>query len=289
MILENEHLLVELKLLGAELTRIYSKTTKLEYLWEGDAEFWNRQSPVLFPIVGGLKDKKYVVDGVEYKLPQHGFARDSEFQIIEQEGDFVVLELLSSEETLKIYPFKFSLQITYRIDKNKLSVGYKVINKDSKEILFSIGGHPGFKCPLVNGTSFEDYYFEFPEVENPTQTFINIAIGLRKEKIAQVDLGKKIHLKYDLFKNDALIYEGLKSTEVSLLSTKHQHGLKFSFTNFNYLAFWTKGKDAPFICIEPWCGIADSESGQNEFSEKLGVEKLAIDKTFDTEYSMEFF
>ncbi|PCI10640.1 MAG: hypothetical protein COB73_03180 [Flavobacteriaceae bacterium] len=289
MILENEDLFVELKLTGAELTRIYSKTTKLEYLWEGDSEYWNRQSPVLFPIVGGLKDKKYVVDGVEYELSQHGFARDGKFKIIEQAADFVILELQDSEESLKVYPFKFSLQITYSIDKNKISVGYKVINKDSKEILFSIGGHPGFRCPLVNGSSFEDYYFEFPEDEKPIQTFINIEVGLRKEKTSQVDLGKKISLKYDLFENDALIYEGLKSTEVSLLSSKHPHGLKFRFTNFNYLAFWTKGKDAPFICIEPWCGIADSEEGQNEFSEKLGVEKLAMDEVFDTEYSMELF
>jgi len=289
MILENEFLLIEFKLTGAELTRIYSKSTKLDYLWEGDSEYWNRQSPVLFPIVGGLKDKKYVVDGVEYELPQHGFARDGEFKIIDQQQDFVVLELLSSEDSLKVYPFKFSLQITYRLERNKLTTAYKVINKDSKEILFSIGGHPGFKCPLVDGTSFEDYYFEFPEDENPVQTFINIDVGLRKEKKDKVDLGKKINLRYDLFDNDALIYEGLKSTKVALLSTKHKHGLSFDFTGFKYLAFWTKGKDAPFICIEPWWGIADSENGQNEFSEKLGVVKLPVDTAFTTKYSMEFF
>lgn len=289
MKLENEDLLVEIKLTRAELTRIYSKSTKLDYLWEGDSNHWNRQSPVLFPIVGGLKNKKYLVDGIEYKLPQHGFARDGEFNVIEQQKDFVVLELQHSTETLKVYPYEFSLQIAYRIDKNKLSVGYKVINKDTQEILFSIGGHPGFKCPLVDGTSFEDYYFEFPEGENPTQTFINIDVGLRKERTSQVDLGKKISLDYQLFENDALIYEGLKSTIVSLLSTKHKHGLTFDFTNFNYLAFWTKGKGAPFICIEPWCGIADSEVGQNEFSEKLGVERLSIGGAFDIEFSMKFF
>ena len=289
MKLENEGLLIEIKLVGAELTRIYSKSAKLDYLWEGDSKYWNRQAPVLFPIVGSLKDKKYVVDGIEYELPQHGFARDGEFKIIEQEKDFVVLELLSSKETLKVYPYKFSLQITYRIKKNKLSVAYKVINRDSKEILFSIGGHPGFKCPLVEGTSFNDYYFEFPEDEKPNQIFINTSLGLRNEKEAKVDLGKKIELTYPLFDFDALIFEGLKSTKVSLLSSKHQHGLAFNFTNFNYLAFWTKGKDAPFICIEPWCGIADSVKGQNEFSKKSGIEPLAIGKTFDVEYSMEFF
>ena len=289
MKLENEDLLVEIKLTGAELTRIYSKSTKLDYLWEGDTEFWNRQAPVLFPIVGGLKDKKYVVDGVEYELPQHGFARDSEFRIIQQKKDLVTFELLYSEESLKVYPFKFCLQISYKIDKNRLLIKCNVVNIDSKEILFSIGGHPGFKCPLVDGTSFEDYYFEFPEDEKPTQTFINIDVGLRKEKTAQVNLGKKILLNYQLFENDALIYEGLKSTAVSLLSTKHKHGLTFDFTNFNYLAFWTKGKGAPFICIEPWWGIADSENGQDEFENKLGIVKLPVDATFTTKYSMEFF
>ncbi|MFK5880315.1 MAG: aldose 1-epimerase family protein [Flavobacteriaceae bacterium] len=289
MKLENDDILIEVKCIGAELTRIYSKSTKLDYLWEGDSNYWNRQSPVLFPIVGLLKDKKYIVDGVEYELPQHGFVRDSEFRIIQQKKDLVTFELLSTKETLKIYPYKFCLQISYRIDKNKLSVAYKVVNKDSKEILFSLGGHPGFRCPLVNGTSFEDYYLEFNEDEKPTQTFINRSLGLRKENTSKIDLGKVINLKYPLFDDDALIYEGLKSTEVSLLSSKHQHGVTFNFTDWKYLAFWTKGRDAPFICIEPWCGIADSEEGQNEFSEKLGIEKLVVGNTFDAEYSMEFF
>lgn len=289
MKLENEDLLVEIKLTGAELTRIYSKSMKLDYLWEGDSEIWDRQSPVLFPIVGGLKDKKYVIDGIEYELPQHGFARDSEFEIVQQKKGLVTLELLYSEDTLKVFPFKFCLQISYRIDKNRLLVNYNVVNIDLKEILFSIGGHPGFRCPLVGGTSFEDYYFEFPESENPIQTFINIDVGLRKEKTAQVNLGKNIPLDYQLFENDALIYEGLKSTEVSLLSTKHEHGLKFDFTNYKYLAFWTKGRHAPFICIEPWWGIADSENAQNEFERKLSIVKLPVGATFNSKYSMEFF
>ncbi len=289
MKLENDCLLIEINSVGAELTRIYSKKTELEYLWEGDSKFWGRQSPILFPTVGLLKDKKYTIDGVKYTLPQHGFARDCDFEIINQKNNSVILELIYSEETLKIYPFKFSLEISYHLDKNKLNVGYKVINIDTKEILFSIGGHPGFKCPLVEGTLFEDYYFEFTQDENPKQLFINPVIGLLNGKEANVDLGKRIPLDYSLFKNDALIYEGLKSTEVSLVSSKHQHGLTFNFEDWKYLAFWTKGKDAPFICIEPWCGIADSENGNTDFSTKLGIEKLAVEKTFAIDYSMEFF
>jgi galactose mutarotase-like enzyme len=289
MRIENDELLVELKTAGAELTRVYSKETELEYLWNGDASFWGRHAPVLFPIVGQVKNKTYVVEGSEYHLSQHGFARDCEFVIVNQEKDEVSFEVSYSEETLAIFPFKFTLQVSYRLVGNQLIVNYQVVNKDEKEILFSLGGHPAFNCPLVDGTSFEDYYLQFQEQETVNQLHLNTSTGLRNGNEEQVKIGKRIDLNYDLFDNDALIYEGLKSSEVSLLSTKHKHGLTFGFADWRYLAFWTKEKSAPFVCLEPWCGITDADDSKGDFSNKLAVEKLGVEKRFTIDYSVKFF
>jgi len=289
MIIENDKLLVEIKSAGAEMTRVYSKKTKLEYLWKGDASFWGRHAPILFPIVGQVKNKTYKVNKEEFHLSQHGFARDSEFSIINQEQGTVTLELTNSPVTSKVYPYKFSLEVSYTLVENQLFVSYQVINKDEKEIAFSIGGHPAFNCPLVENTSFDDYYLEFPEKESPKQIHLNPQTGLRNGKEELIDLGSKIDLNYELFKNDALIYEGFQSTEVSLLSPKHKHGLTFGFSDWKYLAFWTKAKNTPFLCIEPWCGITDADDSQGDFSTKLAVEKLAVEKRFNIEYSVKFF
>lgn len=289
MIIQNEELLVEIKLAGAELTKIYSKTTKLDYLWKGDATFWGRHAPVLFPIVGQVKDKNYVVDGVNYQLSQHGFARDQVFELVHQEEDAATFELSYSEESLAVYPFKFALQVTYQLIKNQLVVSYQVINKDDKELLFSLGGHPAFNCPLVEGTSFDDYYLSFPKQESPKQLHLNTATGLRNGQEDEVNLGDQLALNYDLFSNDALIYEGLKSSEVSLLSNKHDHGLTFTFEDWNYMAFWTKEKNAPFLCLEPWCGITDADDSNGDFKTKLGIEKLAVEKRFSIDYAVTFF
>jgi galactose mutarotase-like enzyme len=287
--IENKELLVEIKSAGAEMTRIYSKKTQLEYLWKGAPTFWGRHAPVLFPIVGQVKNKTYKVDGDDFHLPQHGFARDNEFKLLTQEEDEVTFELTDSDEIAKVYPFKFTLLVNYRLSANELFINYKVINKDDKEIMFSIGGHPAFNCPLVEGTSFDDYYLEFPEKETPQQIHLNMATGLRNGLKDLVKIGSKVELNYDLFKNDALIYEGLKSSEVSLKSSKHKHGLTFQFADWKYLAFWTKEKNAPFICIEPWCGITDEDNSKGDFIDKLAIEKLAVEKRFSVEYSVKLF
>ena len=289
MRLENEALIVELKSAGAELTRIYSKKTGLEYLWKGDAMFWGRHAPVLFPIVGQVKDKSYQVDGENYHLSQHGFARDNEFEVVYQDDSKARFELKSSVETLEIYPFEFVLHIEYDLVGSELSIAYSVINKSNKEMFFSIGAHPAFNCPLVEGTTFDDYYLEFPQNESPVQIHLNTQTGLRNGVEEKVLLGTKLPLSYELFKNDAVIYEGLKSQEVTLKSDKHNHGLTFKYPEWRYLAFWTKGKDVPFVCLEPWRGITDADDSNGDYVNKVGVEKLAASKHFDIKHSVEIF
>ena len=286
--LENVYLEVQLNTIGAELTRIYSKETGLDYLWPGDEAFWERQAPVLFPIIGKLKGGDFRYLGEYYKLPQHGFARNQQFDVVDQTSDAVRLSIKSNEETLKVYPFRFELVISYQLVENSVKVSYRVMNQDEKEMAFSIGGHPGFRCPLEEGLAFEDYYLEFDEPETPTQIMLSGATSLRSGMEAEVVLGNKIKLDYALFKNDALIYEGLKSKQVHLKSSKSAHGISFSFEDWRYLAFWTK-PDAPFICFEPWCGIADADDSNGLIWTKKGIEKLESEQKFEVAFQMAFF
>ena len=245
--IENDSLIVSCKTQGAELTSIYSKKTKLEYLWNGDDKYWGRHAPVLFPIVGQVKDKTYKVGESEYHLSQHGFARDKDFKVSEHTEDSITFRLMSSEETLEVYPYRFVLEIAYTLEGDKVKTSYNVVNHTDGDMLFSIGGHPAFNCPLVEGSSFDDHYFEFKVEEKPTQLHLNNQTGLRNGTVTQEEIGKKLPLNYELFKNDAVIYEGLQSKAVSLKSTKHSNGLHFDFSEWKYLAFWTKMEGTPFV------------------------------------------
>lgn len=286
--LENEHLQITLKKEGAELTRMYSKEHKIDYLWNGNPDFWKRHAPILFPIVGKLKDNKYRIENTTYNLPQHGFARDAVFEIINSETDTITFELRASEDSLQKYPYGFELQITYTLKANKLQINYKVINTDNKTIYFSIGAHPAFNCPLIKGTTFNDYYIEFEHNEAINQLHLDTNTGLISPNKTEKKVPKKLPLSYDVFKNDAVIFEGLQSESVSLKSTKHQHGITMKVKNWDYFAFWTK-KDTPFICFEPWMGIADFTNTNQNFKEKIGIKKLPTNEEFEVNYTISFF
>ena len=286
--LENEHLLINVKQEGAELTRIYSKKMQLEYLWEGDDAFWGRQAPVLFPIVGKLRNGTYRYKNKDYALSQHGFARDQRFDIISKTDDTISFCFESNEATLLVYPFRFQLIISYQLNANALTVSYQVINLDDRELLFSIGGHPGFRCPLEPGLNFDDYFLSFEHNEQPQQLMLDAATGLRTGVEKTIDFGNKVALNYELFNNDALIFEGLSSTMVKLQTERNEHGLNFRFAGWKYMAFWTK-KDAPYICFEPWHGIADAKDSNQDFANKKGIIHLAGNKQKAFNYEITCF
>lgn len=286
--LENDQLQIHLKTAGAELTKIYSKKTALDYLWKGDAKFWKRHAPVLFPIVGKLKNHTYFLGDKKFNLPQHGFARDNEFTVVSESASKIVFELSFSEKTLEIYPYQFQLFISYEIVESTLKIEYKVVNSDDKELFFSIGAHPAFSCPLTKNSDFSDYFIEFDQEETPLQYALNQDNGLREENPKPKSLGKQLDLNYELFEQDALIYKNIQSKKVSLKSTKHDHGIDFECTNWEYFAFWTK-ENAPFICFEPWMGAADLETTNQEFTKKDGILKLAPKASSVFEYSVSFY
>ncbi|EAC5806796.1 aldose 1-epimerase family protein [Listeria monocytogenes] len=284
--LENEVLLVEMKTAGAELTRIFHKDTGLEYLWNADSKFWGRHSPVLFPTVGRLVDDTYLVDGKQYHLGQHGFARDRDFQVIEQTENSVRFELDADEDSLAIYPYKFKLSIIYTIEKNTVAVSYEVENTDNKRIYFSIGAHPAFHLPLTNGTTFEDYYLDFGTEENLETLCLEGPYRSGEIKKIIDEPARYLPLSYDLFKNDALIFEALKQKEMTIKSDKTPHFVKVSFPEFPFVGVWTAKPGTPFLCIEPWYGIADGAGESVELRDKAGIEHLEPEAVFASEYEI---
>ena len=285
--LENENIKITANTFGGELNNLISKNDSTEFLWCGDAKHWKYHSPILFPIVGKVINNSYKVDGQIYELPQHGLARLREFALVEKTQNNLSFELSYSEDTLKIYPYKFKLTLSYTLLENGVKVSYDVENLDDKDIYFSIGGHPAFMCPLKENETFEDYYFEFNKKENSSLMNLNSTTGyFSRRKTEFFNNSNKINLSFNLFKNDALVFDDLKSNTITLKSDKNSKELTMDFTGFPYLALWTKSTGAPFVCIEPWYGHADFYDFNGELKEKSGIQKLGISENFHANYSL---
>lgn len=287
ILLENENLLINISAKGAELRSIKSKTTGLEYLWKGDAAYWGKFSPVLFPVIGALKNNTYLFDDKIYELPRHGFARDHEFEVQQVSEVEVLFTLKSSADTLKVYPFEFELGLRYQLSGSNVSCTYEVSNPGSKDLLFSVGGHPAFAAPLTAGTAYEDYYLEFNKDE--VITYFKIDDNLISDQTVDLQLNnRQLTLQHDLFYEDALVIKNLKSDAISLKNTKNEHGLHFNFSDFSFFGIWA-AKDADFICLEPWCGIADSIHHNQQLSDKEGINSLSPGLNWKRTWSAEVF
>lgn len=282
-IIENEHLRVSIRQQGAELTSIYNKTTGLEQLWQADASVWAWHAPNLFPVVGGLVNDELLVQGKAFKLPRHGFARNSNFILDENSRMQATFSLPYSNKTLEVYPYKFDFQIMYTLIENALRVTYKVINLDDKTIYFSVGGHPAFNVPFHAGEQYEDYYLEF-ESDEPLFANVLSASGYFTGEREPVALeGKKLRLSAELFSRDALVFKNIKSKMVIIKCDKHDETLSVEYPHFEHLGIWAK-PGAPFVCIEPWLGYADSEGGSADISKKEAIHALKHGHTFEAAY-----
>ncbi|WNM18292.1 aldose 1-epimerase family protein [Flavobacterium capsici] len=265
--IENKNLTAKINLKGAELFSLQSNTSKEEYIWEGSPVFWGKHSPILFPIVGTLKDNCYLYNGKQYEMHRHGFARDLEFKIKKQSTENVTLSLSSNELSKSKYPFDFELLIDYKLNEKNLIVSYTVINTDSVTLPYSIGGHPAFAL----NDNFENYSLEF-EINETLKRYIlkNDLISSDFEEIALVD--KKLRLNYALFQNDAMIIKQMNSKSISILKREVPF-LKFDFKDFPNFGIWTK-IGAPFICLEPWVGYSDTFENSGILFEKEGIQTL---------------
>lgn len=280
IIIKNEFLKAEISPKGAELVSVYKGQEN--FLWEIDRNFWDKTSPVLFPIIGGLKNDSYEFEGQKYQLPRHGFARECEFEITEKTEDSATFTLKYSKETLEIYPFEFTLSIQYYLIVNKLFIKYIVSNASSKKMYYSIGAHPAFS--IVG--DIENYSLEFDQSENLITHKLsdNLFSGETKEVALE---GKILPLNYSLFEQDAIVLKNTTTSHLTLLNNKVPK-LKVSFPDFPYLGIWSK-KNAPFICIEPWLGLADIHHTSGKLEEKEGILSLAPGSTQSHQWNVEFY
>ena len=270
---------------GAELSSVKNNEA-LEYMWQADKSVWPRHAPVLFPIVGKLKDNTYSIDNKNYELGQHGFARDSVFSLICHNAASCTLELRSDEESKKKFPFDFIFQVGYELDKNTLYTHYKIINPSEQVLLFSVGAHPGFNCPLEANELFEDYYLKF-EKTNLDITELNEGLLSGQRVPLQLE-GDKLHLNSTTFDKDALVFENKQINSIALLSKKSSHKIQLDCKNWPYFGIWSKKGCRDFICLEPWYGVADKENTNQLFTEKQGLIKLDAKKQFDCSFSITF-
>ncbi|MGZ5247054.1 MAG: aldose 1-epimerase family protein [Flavitalea sp.] len=283
--IENETLTILINEMGAELTSVTGRKAEIEYMWSGDPTFWGKHSPVLFPIVGTLKDNTYRYKGKEYKLPRHGFAREKKFTVSEDGSTF---SLSSDEETRKVYPFDFLLNIQYVLNENRLTVNYLVENKGETDMYFSLGAHPAFAVPIGKTGNYEDHFLEFNKEENADKWPITKEGLISSTPEPFLNNQKFIPLTKSLFEKDALVLKGLKSDCVSIRSNKDDNGIDFHFEGFPYFGIWA-AKDADFVCLEPWCGIADSETHNQDLETKEGINKLVMGEKFSRSWSIKVF
>jgi galactose mutarotase-like enzyme len=279
--LSNSNLTAQINHLGAELFSL-KNNLDTEYIWEGNPEFWGKHSPVLFPIVGTLKNNSYQYNNLEYYLSRHGFAREMTFSLLEKTEISAVFCIISNVETLKVYPFDFKLQIIYTLVEKSLEIEYIVINKGNTKMPFSIGAHPAFALP----NDFENYNIEFQESEDLNYYLLENDLIANKTKKLELN-NKKVALNYDLFANDALIFKNLNSRAIIILENSTPI-LKVNFEDFPSLGLWTK-VNAPFLCIEPWLGYSDTSESTGNLFEKEGILILEKSDTFESKFSIEIF
>lgn len=277
--ISNSNLTAQIKHLGAELFSLKSNQNK-EYIWEGNPTFWGKHSPILFPIVGSLKNNAYQYDEKEYHLSRHGFAREMKFELIEETVESATFSLVSTIETKKVYPFDFELQICYSLEENKLNINYKVINKNDFVIPFAIGAHPAF---ALNG-DFENYSLEFQQQENLNYFLLeeNLISNSSNEILLK---NRQLALNYQLFENDALVFKTIQSKSITILKNANPI-LKVNYSDFPNLGIWTV-QNAAFLCIEPWFGYSDTLEKYDDFSKKEGIQLLEKNEVFNSNFNIE--
>lgn len=274
----NDYLTAVINPQGAELISL--KDTNNEYIWEGNPDFWGKHSPILFPIVGTLKNNTYTYEGEQYSMTRHGFARDNYFTVKERNSRSVLFSFVSNDETKKQFPFDFELELKYTLKDKTLSLEYTVKNNGTTNMPFSLGAHPAFALP----GNFEDYSLIFEKDEPLVSS--QLENDLISEKTITIPAGQgKLRLSYDTFENDALIFKTLQSKKIEIAKNDIAF-LKVAYESFPHLGIWTK-PGAPFLCIEPWQGYSDTHNATGKLEDKEGIITLPINEEFNAAFSIE--
>ncbi len=272
--IRNESIQIIISDVGAELQSI--KKDGAEYLWNGDETYWKERSPLLFPYVGRFTEGKYLLEGKEYEMNIHGFARKLPYHVICKEEDRITFELRDNEATRGMYPYAFILQVSYELQGQEIAVTYRVSNCSKETMYFGIGGHPGFRVPLEEGLEFDDYYLEFGGVARPERighTPACFLSGVNTE--FPLEDGKRLRLSHNMFDDDAIVLQNM-ADEVTLKSDKGTRQVSVSYPNMPYLGIWHAPKtQAPYVCIEPWTSLPSRQDVVEEFKYKSDLIRLA--------------
>jgi galactose mutarotase-like enzyme len=282
--MENDLLAINIAPHGAELTSIRDIRTGFEYLWQADPAVWGRHAPVLFPIVGKVKNNALVVGGKTYPMTQHGFARDLLFTLVSETATSTWYQLQNDAQTLAVFPFPFELQLGYKLEGNTLHCVYKITNTGSDTLYFSIGAHPGFNLPVADLSQYH-IIFEQPETAQRQLLSEGLFNGTQKPVFTTPT---HIQLSQSLFEDDAIVLQNLRSSKISL---QHQHSnfrIDLQYEGFPYMGIWTPKNCEQYICLEPWCGHADYTGGHTDISTKAGIERLTAGAVFERTYSLTF-
>lgn len=280
--MQNDRLQITISPKGAELTSIRDVQTGFEYLWQADAAVWGRHAPILFPIVGKVKNNTLIVNEKPYPMSQHGFARDAEFVLFSETPTSQWYQLKSNANTLAVYPFPFELLLGYTLEGNTLHCHYKVINTGTEPLYFSIGAHPGFNLPVPDLTEYL-IVFDQNEIEERKLLSEGLFNGTSKPVLSSPN---HIQLFSELFNDDAIVFKQLISKNLRLKHQNSSFEIALEYKNFPYMGIWTQKNNESYICLEPWCGHADGINGHDDISTKEGIEKLEVSGVFERTYSL---
>ena len=290
MKLSNGIISIEVSTHGAELISLKKGDT--EYVWQADPEYWKRSAPILFPIVGKVWNGEYKANGGVYKLPQHGFARDMDFEVVKADANALVLALDSSEETLAKYPYEFHLEAKYTLEGSTVHILWTVKNPSSEEMYCQIGAHPAFNYPEFSKADEVHAYAELFDAADAKVESLEIsrlgAQGCCSPLKGHFEIpGGQLPLTADLFSGDALVQEGGVVKKVTLFDKQQAPFLTVVSHCCEVMALWSPPqKDAPFVCIEPWLGRTDRVEFTGDFSEKDWIQRIAPAAALDFDYSI---
>lgn len=287
MKIENEFLTATIVPKGAELQSLVLKASGHEYIWEADPAHWGKHAPVLFPFIGMLKGDGYLYNGQRYPMDKHGFARDQVFELVVQSEDAVTFRLASDDHLKTRFPFEFQLDISYRFKEQSIVNEYVVRNLGKEPMPFSIGGHPAFRCPQLAGEQRSDYRLVFNKEED-METHLLTEDGFFSGETRPCFTGKELVISDPLFDDDALVFKSLNSTNVSLESGG-KRWLKFHYQGFPYLGIWSMSRTSPFVCIEPWFGMADYKDHDGQIDKKEGIQIVQPGMEFVCDFRVEVF
>ena len=287
--LQNQNLLVEVSSLGAELKSIKTIKTNREYLWQGDTEYWNQTSPVLFPSIGKSWNNEIRYKGESYPMKPHGFASNKDFKLVKKSDKEACFLLEADEETFMVYPFKFELYINFLLEENRLKIQWNVKNTDTKSIYFQIGGHTGYQLPNFDRN---DKVFGFVQLKSKKDSIYYIVKEAGRyfsknptQHLYKPNVDNLFPLTEAFFKDDAVIFENNQAYEVVLFD-KNKTPLVAVELDTPVLALWTAKHKAPFLCIEPWWGRPDTEDNTDDISKRKWMQRILPNEEFTSSYTI---